>query len=115
MLKKILIQVPLPTHNHWTACKTVSKQAFSQELKTIMTPCMQIQISFPHVSYQAVLELISLTFLVHSWTEIFQPRDKSKLRISGFGANLNEGIAKCFDTYYNIKIVRQHDCFYYTM
>jgi len=27
---------------------------------------------------------------------------------------LNEGIMKCLDTYYNINIVRQHKCFYYT-
>jgi len=44
---------------------------------------MQIQISFPHVSYQAV------------WTHfinIFQQSDKSKLRISGFGVNGTGGV-----------------------
>jgi len=26
---------------------------------------------------------------------------------------LNEGNTKCLDTYYDINIVRQHNCFYY--
>ena len=29
-------------------------------------------------------------------------------------ATLNEGITMCLDTYYDINIVRQHNCFYYT-
>ena len=48
-------------------------------------------------------------FLRHAGT--FPPNwGKSQSRRT----DLNEGITKCLDTFYNINVVRRHNCFYYT-
>ena len=52
---------------------------------------------------------------------MFIPKQKDEILkseivslILGEEMYLNEGITKCLDTYYNINIVHQQNCFYYT-